>query len=716
MSDLFEVLRPCRYSILIVVIGVFSFLVVPQGQDVLRRLAEWGGSVQEAWPPLGAIAVLLAAVISWALSSWYWARVILYLRDPDSAPDTARQARFRVWVPRLIGAAALAGMGLALARAALSYVAFSDDQPVLRLSLLAGACFVATGLFLWFVTKRRDLIEGIRKRRGGQAGSTTTQAYEQFSTAVNLPAGTRRNVALGLGVAIVLGLWFTFSPISAGRFFGTVPILMITAATWVLFGTGLLYVGRQLRLPVIALLLLCAAIFSFWNDNHAIRLSGTPDVRVEGGSIQGYFGEWHRGIAGDDPIFLVAAEGGGIRAAYWTGLVLSTLQERNPTFARHVFAISGISGGSLGAGMFNALLAESQQAGGRPLRCGTFSQCAQGILGRDFLSPTLAKMIAPDLGQRFLPFRVPFLDRGRVLEDSWARGWQEVTGSSRLDEPFLSLWQKGGMEIPALVLNGTHVESGRRIVATNLSWQHEELDDTYDLLRILRSDLALKSALHNSARFTYISPAGTMRTPSGKLRGHTVDGGYFENSGAVTALDLHRVIEKACPGCGSRIHVIYLRNSPTTDPRRTVDPANPDRDLADPQQEPNAQPYPALNELLSPPRALLNTRGARGSLAVSSLRALLRRRGAEFLELGLCDRIETKDGRKSAPLPLPLGWQLSANAQQAIAAQIDGHHCTDVNNRAAIETIHRLLNPMPASSAEKGQVLASRSAAGPPGN
>ena len=58
------------------------------------------------------------------------------------------------------------------------------------------------------------------------------------------------------------------------------------------------------------------------------------------------------------PLYIVATEGGGIRAAYWTAAVLGEIQDKNPNFAAHLFAISGVSGGSLGAAVFEALLAE----------------------------------------------------------------------------------------------------------------------------------------------------------------------------------------------------------------------------------------------------------------------------------------------------------------------------------------------------------------------
>src|SRR5437763_8070781 len=47
------------------------------------------------------------------------------------------------------------------------------------------------------------------------------------------------------------------------------------------------------------------------------------------------------------------------------------------------------------------------------------------------------------------------------------------------------------------------------------------------------------TAAHLSARFTYVSPAGSLRKRSEKeIAAHVVDGAYFENSGTATALEI----------------------------------------------------------------------------------------------------------------------------------------------------------------------------------
>src|SRR5262249_54228877 len=120
------------------------------------------------------------------------------------------------------------------------------------------------------------------------------------------------------------------------------------------------------------------------------------------------------------PIFLVATEGGGIRAAYFTATLLAALEERCPAFAQHTIAISGVSGGSLGSTIFAALASDhahnvANQAcsldGRRP---GSLVHQARDALSTDLLSPLLGATLFPDALQRMLPARIDRFDRSRA--------------------------------------------------------------------------------------------------------------------------------------------------------------------------------------------------------------------------------------------------------------------------------------------------------------
>ena len=185
------------------------------------------------------------------------------------------------------------------------------------------------------------------------------------------------------------------------------------------------------------------------------------------------------------PVFLVAAEGGGIRAAYWPAILLGELQDKNPGFSDHVYAISGVSGGSLGAAVFAALV--KGQKTNQVLNCaegesdqtaGPTRRCAQTMLSRDFLAPTVGYMLYPDMLARFLPVSLESFDRSLGLEESWQRAWREAVTegngeaqgpiSNQFGDGFSTLWTAGGARVPALFLNSTWVETGKRVIASNV--------------------------------------------------------------------------------------------------------------------------------------------------------------------------------------------------------------------------------------------------------
>lgn len=91
----------------------------------------------------------------------------------------------------------------------------------------------------------------------------------------------------------------------------------------------------------------------------------TTDADQKGSSAAEAFRQWlshrpdlevYRSAGRPYPVFLIAAQGGGIYAAAQVATFLGRLQDRCPGFAQHVFAVSGVSGGSVGATMFHSLV------------------------------------------------------------------------------------------------------------------------------------------------------------------------------------------------------------------------------------------------------------------------------------------------------------------------------------------------------------------------
>ena len=251
------------------------------------------------------------------------------------------------------------------------------------------------------------------------------------------------------------------------------------------------------------------------------------------------------GGEGPVPMLIVVTAGGGIRAAYWTAEVLEKLAsdfENEEGFKAaggvrpYLFAISGVSGGSVGAAAFDAALAERDETGCKA--GGDSCPHATGFLTADFLAPALASLVFVDTPSSFLPdFRQS--DRGAALERSF-----EKASGGLLARPFLSLfpYKKDPAAAgkapwrPILLLNATHEETGKRIIAAHVLIERNVFIDSLDALNVLGGDVRASTAAHNSARFTYVSPAGDL----GGNHGSVIDGGYYENYGALTALELAR--------------------------------------------------------------------------------------------------------------------------------------------------------------------------------
>jgi hypothetical protein len=67
------------------------------------------------------------------------------------------------------------------------------------------------------------------------------------------------------------------------------------------------------------------------------------------------------------PVFFIAAESGGIHAAYWTATVLAAIEKRYLGFTQRVYLISCISGGSVGAAVFDAMYGDFPPDGSKLL-------------------------------------------------------------------------------------------------------------------------------------------------------------------------------------------------------------------------------------------------------------------------------------------------------------------------------------------------------------
>jgi patatin-like phospholipase len=478
-----------------------------------------------------------------------WART-------SSAKERRRcefREKVRLEFPRILGVLPFAIVGTGFLLCTFRY----ESTAPWGLKFFCALCY-AGGVLMYFALRARRKFINRRYDKANAQEDAEQKAQEKARISGKLERYSRMSIPTMGAISVLFALLLVINPIVFAGEMGTGAVLVVAGAGWVFWGSVLVYFGQRVHLPLLVLAVLWVALCSLTNDNHDLR-TVTPTKDYTRPTLSDALKDWHDRIAKKypgaiHPLYIVAAEGGGIRAAYWTAAVLGTIQDEQPAFADHVFAISGVSGGSLGAAVFASLLPD-----GRDRK--DFARRAESMLGRDFLSPAMAAMLCPDFLQRFWPWGYTGLDRGRWIERSWENAWRDTMQKAgtknpdRFAQSFLDLWRADTGYVPNLCLNGTSVERGKRVIATNLliNWQEFlDADDAIERLMPIKDrgkndkrarpgiDLRISAAAHLSARFTYVSPAGKF-PPDGT---HVVDGGYFENSGATTALDILREITR----------------------------------------------------------------------------------------------------------------------------------------------------------------------------
>ena len=655
-------LKPCRVPAILVLAGLAFLLLAAQGEDVARALAERRSADSHA---TSQTFWFFAATLAWALSAWYWARAMLYVAFPGVTQE-ARFATLRTWVPRLLGFVATLGVAAAFYRAARGY-APNEHADVVELLHFYGFWTAAGAIaFLVTVSMRRRAARFVYSKTKLEILNLPPTEVEPALVLgfADLGRATRNLLLATLAATAVAFVVMSAAPHWAAPAMGSAAIVLYAAAALTAVASTLDFIGMRLRLPVFSGLLVMAVIFSLWNDNHEVRTlaDAQPASRAD---VRDRLQDWiarheARFKAGERvPLYVVNAEGGGIRAAYWTVTVLGEIQKREPRFAEHLFSLSGVSGGSLGAAVFVALIAQS-----RDERIDV-KEKAQAILAEDFLSPVVASMLYPDLAQRFLPVGIAAFDRAATLEEAWELAWKKhMPSRARMSEPLDRLWENPRAWTPNLILNATWVETGKRIITSNLRVAavkgSEDFVDVEDANAFFAPrSLSLATAAHMSARFTYVSPAGTL-VKDGRIHGRVVDGGYFENSGATATQEILETIdllaEEDARWKKVDAYVLHISNDP-------VEAKYGTDSLLEAPGNPRIAPSGFLNEMLSPLLTLLHTRDARGRFARETV--AWKAGQSYFMHFGLC--------RTSANVPL--GWVLSASTRERMEAQLTQLRC-----------------------------------------
>lgn len=621
--DVWRVVRLARVAIAVSILGSVLLVALSQSEDVLLRLGESHFHIR-----LHFFLVLLLT----SLTLWYWTRIAIAFKPNSYAPNKHQ------WLTNVLVAQLPRIVGLAPS-ILLAWKVRSQG------TLLPGT-FIVVAINFLVIWGRRPILRWLH----GALNFTPQQHGWMQMPAAHLP---QKRSAAGLAVLSVSVLsslaqlaWALTDPVGFAQEIGapwTVALLALSGITPVL--TVILLLSAEGGVPLFSGLLVATILFSLWTDNHQIRLLPSPPP--DRPDLEKALTNWREAVKTDPSptLILVATSGGASRAAYWTSDVLGGIQDNHSEFAKHVFAISSVSGGSLGAVYFRALL-EEKQAG---TKLGSYQEMADALLRGDYLGPVVAGMLYGDLMQTVIPFPI-MPDRARALEKSWERTWSNVIHTHRMEQAFGTAPAEKDW-LPLLLLNGTDVGSGGRWLTGSLIWPEAADPSTArDFLQSAASPIRYSTAADNSARFPGISPPGRFisiaRNHPKKVReARIVDGGYYENSGAATVIDLLAEIDRLCMikgkeqlCAGLRYAVVQLDNDP---------------DASGAFDTPTGS---FLGDLLNPLTTLLSTREARAREETERVAAAMKSRNGSYLRFSLRGGKNSQDFEPGA---FPLNWVMS---------------------------------------------------------
>ncbi len=528
-------------------------------------LASW--ALLGAWAviaPRFAIALLVplilwsgSLVLRWRLGEPPW--------GPYRRPVSEEQARTTTLVGDVLGVLVVVIPGLGLVRAFTAPVALGTggwNVALLVFGLLTAVVTWPLALVLARLVARRArpatltaLIPGEELDDGGRRRS-------------------RRNawVLLTLGISLFVGIGLHPREVTEGLGVVEVILLAVTAVALPLGATVILLQGGGapdllsrpmtpvLRTaPVMTLIVLTAVLVGLTGSDagvHGLRALDTDADPTARPTLVERLDAFTDGpgcrvpLAGTAhtvrPVFVLAAEGGGIRAAAWTALGADAMRESGGACADALMS-SGASGGAVGLTVTSFAETDGRafSAVERMSTPDGLGVAVAGLLVRDPLR-SVTGIPYPTVGER------GWVDRGGLIE----REWEQVVPG--LADPFLGEVRD---RVPgALVLNSTSVSTRCRAMLSQVVLDPDpdplacqsasSVPDGVDLLATVRvgctdrvPSMRASTVSLLASRFPYVTPSGVVTTgcrdgsdsPDAQ---QLVDGGYADNDGLGTVVDL----------------------------------------------------------------------------------------------------------------------------------------------------------------------------------
>jgi len=318
--------------------------------------------------------------------------------------------------------------------------------------------------------------------------------------------------------------------------------LLFLLTILVLLFSGASFLLDKVRMPVLVSALALSFLSGIKGTDHFFHVTpiASPLHLCPAHAIRA----WEEGRARGDrekPMVVVATAGGGIRAAAWTAQALTGLAESpgpvGHDFSSALLLISSVSGGSVG----NMFVVGSYDANGelnpdlfhgirKASERSSLSSVGWGLLYPDFIrtvsvvGPLMATL---GFGQQ--------VDRGSALEDQWIANWRDHVWQS---VPTIHQWSEDASKgnRPVAIFNATSVESGQRYLISSTVMERANLSEIQFAKDYGLYDMQVSTAARLSATFPWVSPNARASDGKTAMGVHLADGGYYDNSGILSAI------------------------------------------------------------------------------------------------------------------------------------------------------------------------------------
>ncbi|THU36877.1 patatin-like phospholipase family protein [Niastella caeni] len=421
---------------------------------------------------------------------------------------------------------------------------------VIVMLLILQACFIV------LVVTRREILQQ-EKRNLKNSPTVALSRSQRLAKFLGIPPEEVRFhiiflmislVALNIYLACTLNVAFAVS-------LGSFPFVLLAFAVFMGFGFILSFISIRVGINIHLIFLIIVFLFGQWTERHHVALvKKDPAIKenfANRASVRDYFIQWVKDRdtlirkSKEFPVYFVLSDGGASRSGYWVASVLGKLEDTSKRdFSKHLFCLSGASGGSVGNAAFFALLKNAADRPDKNLPNNQlFYQAGKEYLRSDFLTYTLSRMLGHDFFVNMLPFNTN-ADRAKALTDALEEAPKDsVLLKHQLQVPFSELAvykNRVNTKLPILCVNTTRMQDGAPSVISTIGIDQLTFNNRVDVLARLNHnrDMKLSTAVVLGASFPYVSPAGRIDGLKFHKDGpkeypfYFVDGGYVDNSGA----------------------------------------------------------------------------------------------------------------------------------------------------------------------------------------